>query len=62
MAEASARYKIAHPKPPYPPFRFENLPIDRNENLWKEISGTYELDLEETCALKHACCSQGICY
>lgn len=38
---------------------FENLPIDRNDNLWSDIRNDCRLTLDELSALKNAVCSSG---
>ena len=45
-------------------FSFENLPLDRNDDIWAELrKPPYNLDLEELSALKNARCTpaQGTC-
>ena len=38
---------------------FDNLPKDRNDNLWTEIRKDCHLTLDELSALKNAVCSSG---
>lgn len=37
--------------------KFENLPSERNDNLWDRIEKECHLDLDELSALKNAACS-----
>ena len=58
MAEASGRAKLAGNlvNPPVAGVEFNDLPADRNDNLWNVIQNTYQLSLEELSALKNARC------
>lgn len=38
-------------------FPFDDLPNDRNDNLWTNISETYALSLPQLSALKNARCA-----
>ncbi len=38
---------------------FDDLPMDRNDDLWKEIESDCHLTLGEVSALKNAVCSSG---
>ena len=39
-------------------FSFENLPLDRNDDIWAALRNSpYNLDLEELSALKNARCA-----
>ena len=43
-------------------FSFENLPLDRIDDIWTRLEHPpYNLDLEELSALKNARCSAGKC-
>ena len=59
MAQTSARFKINNLNSTLQPFQFENLPSDRNDEIWSRIEIIYGLSLEELSALKNSRCTQG---
>ena len=45
-----------------PPFHFNDLPDERNDNIWHEIWRAYGLTLPELSALKNARCPSKFYY